>query len=360
MAKKNFLVLASSFPILLLSSSVFAGSSASSSAETYPSKNYPLPLGKNAILTINSPRLENIQKGKKKSSSESIPRKWRTSDDPVSEAKKTGLEQVRESGSAEFSRNEFVTIQKKLQKKGVSLEHQIYVDLREESHGFVEVDGISDGIALSWYQGSDTVNAGKTHEEVLADEKKRLAQLAKESQVVLYQFKEKEEPENAGKPELRKKEQLIIPRIKSFMTEQELVESHGSKYIRITSPDHHRPGNEDVDQFMKVYSQLDPKKDWVHFHCAAGMGRTTTFMTMLDMLRNYDKKDLSFDDFLTRQWKLGGTLLKDSDKKVGPDRAAGRAGRIQFIRDFFEYTRSEGPKGYKKPWSQWTKERKAR
>lgn len=41
---------------------------------------------------------------------------------------------------------------------------------------------------------------------------------------------------------------------------------------------------ENIDEFIKLYKSL-PKDAWLHFHCEAGKGRTTTFLAMYDMMK---------------------------------------------------------------------------
>ena len=49
-----------------------------------------------------------------------------------------------------------------------------------------------------------------------------------------------------------------------------------------------------------VNSEL--KDNWLHFHCKQGIGRTTTFMIMYDIMKN--AKEVSLDDIVKRQVAL--------------------------------------------------------
>ncbi|MEQ8224825.1 MAG: hypothetical protein ABRQ37_21075, partial [Candidatus Eremiobacterota bacterium] len=100
-----------------------------------------------------------------------------------------------------------------------------------------------------------------------------------------------------------------------------------------------------VDNFITFYKNLSPDT-WLYFHCKAGRGRTTTFMTMYDMMRNYDKAGR--DDIIKRQWLLGGAKL--SEKPV--DEA--EKDRWDFIVKFYDYCLQNGP-DYKILWSEWNR-----
>src|SRR5262249_41894863 len=55
-------------------------------------------------------------------------------------------------------------------------------------------------------------------------------------------------------------------------------------YCRWPVTDHCAPGEETVRAFVQGLRDV-PRATWVHFHCHGGDGRTTTFLTMYDMLR---------------------------------------------------------------------------
>ena len=95
-----------------------------------------------------------------------------------------------------------------------------------------------------------------------------------------------------------------------------------------------------------------PQNAWAHFHCEAGLGRTTTFMVLYDMLRNADR--VSLDDIVQRQ-KI---LSKGYDVLQPPDaddwKAPYAANRTKFVRAFYDYARAN-PDGRPKLWSEWLK-----
>ena len=80
---------------------------------------------------------------------------------------------------------------------------------------------------------------------------------------------------------------FINEKVDSVMTEKEFVESQGIKYHRIPVMDYSAPTVQNVDDFLSFYKSL-PKNAWIHAHCEAGVGRTTMFLSMIDMINNAD------------------------------------------------------------------------
>jgi protein-tyrosine phosphatase len=115
--------------------------------------------------------------------------------------------------------------------------------------------------------------------------------------------------------------------------------------------DHAPPLDSAVDRFVVAVRGL-PQNAWAHFHCEAGLGRTTTFMVLYDMLRNANR--VSLDDIVQRQ-KI---LSKGYDVLQPPDaddwKAPYAANRAKFVRAFYDYARAD-PNGQPKLWSEWLK-----
>src|ERR1043166_4524010 len=86
--------------------------------------------------------------------------------------------------------------------------------------------------------------------------------------------------------------------VKSAGTERYIVGGAGASYVRITVTDHTRPLDDEVDRFVLAVRAL-PGNAWAHFHCEAGLWRTTTFMVLYDMLRNANR--VSLEDIVRRQ-----------------------------------------------------------
>ena len=137
--------------------------------------------------------------------------------------------------------------------------------------------------------------------------------------------------------------------VAQVQTEAGLVAALGAGYVRITVSDHSRPTDAEVDRFILAVRQLDPKT-WVHFHCRAGMGRTTTFLALYDMLR--DARRVSLQDIVGRQ----ALLLTDYNLLSKSADAGWKAGvfadRAAFVRAFYDYAR-QNPNGRPQLWTEW-------
>src|SRR5262249_24008003 len=142
------------------------------------------------------------------------------------------------------------------------------VDLRQESHGFVN------GIAVSWYAPRDQGNVGKSLAEIEADETKRLQELLQKKNITLQHILSK--PQDVI--ETSEPQKIDATRV---ATEKALTESYKVGYIRIPVTDHFPPSKDQVERFLAFVRTLPPNS-WLHFHCAAGEGRTTTFMSLYD------------------------------------------------------------------------------
>lgn len=300
------------------------------------------------MLNLNAPSLD--PDTYKLDPDNSLPRNWRTSLSPYqasrvkkkSQPSREGLANLSISGSAEFSQNQFKKVLELLQGKKITV-----VDLRQEPHGFVNE------MAMSWYGRFDAINEGKTRSEILADEEQRISNLGKQKTIQLQKWISVDDNrEDKDAPPSWKKATLSV-QIKKTNTEKDFLAQLGVGYFRIPVPDFQRPKDEEVDLFVDFVKKL-PKDTWLHFHCAAGQGRTTTFMTMFDMMRNSSK--VSSQDLIGRQYLLGGVdLLKTL--KEDPQKRTWAIARAKFIQDFYKYCKAQGPE-FKKTWSVWRKEQR--
>lgn len=261
-----------------------------------------------------------------------LPRNYRTTND-LSHLPKgidtTGLSQLLAIGSAEFSEKQLETV---LQKHKLPL---TIVDLRQESHGFVN------GNAISWYAKHDWGNLGKTDEQVEQDQKAALNTVASKKEMVINTI------EGKNKNDTLQLSQMTSP-VSQVMTEAEIAKRHHLGYIRIYVTDNWPPADREVDRFVNFERNL-PKDTTLYFHCRAGKGRTTTFMVMHDMMDN--AKQVSFENIILRQYQLGGiNLLREPGAKSYKNKLAQQ--RVKFIKDFYQYTASNKD-NFKTTWSQW-------
>ena len=245
-----------------------------------------------------------------------------------------GLANLDESGSGQFSESQF----KKMIHALPAYQAIIDVDLREESHGFLN------GNAISWRAVDNWGNVGKTQDQIKADEVSLLVGLKGLKQVKILKFYDHYKnctPHNFE----------IVP-VKRIFTEKEMTDALHIEYRRIYVSDRRRPTDQQVDELIRFFKTLPPHT-WLHFHCLAGKGRTTTLMVMYDMLHN--AKQVSFDTILDRQAALGGANLK---KLPHHNQKFYRysSERLAFLKEFYVYCRSNNG-DFVKSWSDWVTER---
>ncbi len=234
-----------------------------------------------------------------------LPRNFRTTDDRFKESKgetlaRTGLKDLRASGSGEFT-PEGLKLLLARTRGPVTV-----FDLRQETHIFVNE------LPVSWYATNDWVNVGRSQSAIEADE---------------------------------------ASRVECASTEHDIVGAGGASYVRLTITDHARPLNEEVDRFILAVRAL-PENAWAHFHCEAGLGRTTTFMVLYDMLRNANR--VSLEDIVTRQKILGNNYDVLQPAEPANWKAPHMADRAAFVRAFYDYARAN-PNGQPQLWSEWLK-----
>ena len=68
---------------------------------------------------------------------------------------------------------------------------------------------------------------------------------------------------------------------KVIKNEKTLAEENNIGYLRIPVTDGNLP-NDDMTNYFINFVNNQPENTWLHFHCKAGVGRTTTFMIMYD------------------------------------------------------------------------------
>jgi len=266
------------------------------------------------------------------------PRNWRTTDDPLTpgtgEAPGAilGLRDLRASGSGEFTPEGLKLVLARTRGPVTVF------DLRQETHIFVN------GLPVSWYASRDWSNVGRSQSEIQADEAARVASLKRGSKIDVRPG----HPVKHGNANSVPPQQVTVERAN---IERDVVQPAGASYVRITITDHTRPLDDEVDRFILAVRAL-PENAWAHFHCEAGLGRTTTFMALYDMLRNASR--MSLEDIVYRQ-----KILSHGYDVLQPDepenwKAPYAAKRAEFIRAFYGYARAN-PNGRPRVWSGWLK-----
>lgn len=253
----------------------------------------------------------------------------------------------RASGSAQYSRTQI----QNMISGGVVGQPLTVVDLRQESHGFVTLAQAVNGeteIAVSWFVERDWINVAKGPDSIEADELNRLGSLAKSSSVTVYDVKSKTPNEDG----ICTVTPYSVSPSGSFANEQTVLQPFQTGYLRLPTTDHCRPRDSEVDDFVAFEMSLDPNA-WLHFHCRAGDGRTTTFLAMHDIIHNAPADSLPA--ILTRQGPsgIGGVDLGTAPKNQADFDYPFSAERVAFMQNFYTYVCAAKPKGFALAWSAW-------
>ena len=245
-----------------------------------------------------------------------------------------GLDKLRCSASAEFSGSGLSLIRDKIRTAAGSDAVIYVVDLRKESHGFVNGD-----IPVSQYMKKNRGNANLKAAAVKQAEGKWLQSLVGKEMTFVPM----------GKTDTKLFPACSV-KVEKVETEEALASRLGMRYKRIPITDQMAPTDEEVDAFIAFYKSL-PKNAWLHFHCHAGHGRTTTFAVFYDILSN---PNVALDDIVARQYALGGTNLFIPSKK---DNWKGKEirKRAEQIRKFYVYVQANRSNQYAQTFSAWVK-----
>ncbi len=248
----------------------------------------------------------------------------------------TGLKNIWMSGSGAPSEQGFKTITDAIKKTTQgNVKKIIDVDLREETHGYLNHNAINLTSEFDW------INLGKSTAEILTLEQDWLHFLGNQSTIynVLISKDFKAGKFTGGKD---------IP-VTSVSNEEKIATNVGMQYVRITVSDHRAPHDSDVDKFVTLVKNSS-SDTWLHLHCRGGEGRTTTFMAMYDMLRNADK--VSFAEILKRQAALPPNYDLTNVNRHDPRLTVYYQERLQFLKDFYQFA-DASLRGYKGTWSEW-------
>lgn len=233
---------------------------------------------------------------------------FRKSTDPIDLSKNpnlnlSGLDKLNISGSSQFTDGSLSLIKDSIGDKNI-----IVVDLREESHGFIN------GLAVSWENNLNNANAGLSLSEITNDENQKLESIKLNEPLTFYSNK-------------AIKKQIIPTKVENEAT---LVKDKGLSYIRIPVTDGKLP-SEDIVNYFVNFVKNQPENSWIHFHCKAGLGRTTTFMIMYDIMKNC--KDVSLNDIITRQ-----VILSNMSESNANGFFSGS--RFDFLKNFYNKCKS--------------------
>lgn len=220
-------------------------------------------------------------------------------------------------GSAQFSEEQLGEVLKK------ERHPLVIVDLREESHGFI------DGNAISWMEdkgkGYVPTALSPSYKKSVLDDAKTMG--------ITSAFIVRPNPGGY----FTNQAQLPLP-MASTATERQVVNELRIPYTRFPVSFQNVPAMGTVDDFIN-FSEAVPSNTWVYFHCRDGIKRTNLFMSMYDMLLN--AKHADFETILHRDY-----IQKQSET------SAFDAEEIAFLKQFYEYSRSNDD-NFKTTWSQW-------
>ncbi len=265
-----------------------------------------------------------------------MPGRFRTTKDEFTSSEKSpskaGLDRLQAAASAQFSKT---TLENALKK----IDGPVWiVDLRQESHGFV------DGMPISWYSKGNQSNAGESDDNLVRQEQMLINDVRRQGSILVSQILKKKEG-------VITKSRPIDIKVKNAQIEASLVTNLNLGYIRLGVLDHNRPSDATVDHFLEFTKTL-PEEAWLYFHCRGGRGRSTTFMVMYDMIKN--AKKVSLEDIVKRHALLGGSdlfNLKTDDDEVWKQPFIDE--RKAFITKFYNYAKDS--RGYgKKTWTEWS------
>lgn len=217
-------------------------------------------------------------------------------------------DQIAASGSSQFSEEGLQYLINEL--NGFAL---ICVDLRQEPHGFKE------STPISWQRGTNWVYAGALTDQIEQHQRNRIKTML-EKQKIRF---------SANKSAVKTK-------VKKACTEQQLCEAYNVGYLRIPIKDHHHPSDYEVNRFLS-HMQTLPENAWFHFHCFAGIGRTSLFMIMFDAMKN--AKNDTLEQIVKRQMDLGSIDLLYQPEDLSTWQK-NESERKAFLIRFYEYCKN--------------------
>ncbi|MFR4409936.1 MAG: fused DSP-PTPase phosphatase/NAD kinase-like protein [Clostridium sp.] len=219
------------------------------------------------------------------------------------------------SGSAQFTKDQLLNLKNSINKDNICI-----VDLRQESHGMIN------DLAISFLNPYKDLNNGFTTEQTIKVENSLLNKIKIGNTIQLYK--------HTG---------IFIKDITvDFISnESQLVTEADMQYKRFAVKDNSAPTPDIVDEFVE-FIKNKPDDIHLHFHCAAGKGRTTSFMVMYQAMKN--NSNLTLEQLLSYQYNIGGVNLHDNNIQYN------------FLEDFCNYVQKNKDSNYSISYSQWIKE----
>ncbi len=261
---------------------------------------------------------------------------------------KLGLAELHLSASAQYTPEEAHAIVQKILRNEPSIKKIVFIDLRRESHGFIN------NLPFHGRVPGSSGNAELQDSGILEEERKWLNSLKTQPTVSIADIITKE----AGC--IAQGDALHMTPL-TIQSEEEVIKSLDAAYgevdityRRFFFPDHKRPSDATVDEVVAFFESVDPATTYLHVHCAGGKGRASQYFIMFDIFRNRESPSVALKDFFARHYLIGGKYLPHISKEEGALWKVEEAqNRYQFLKEFYGYITS--PDGYAAglPWSRW-------
>ena len=191
----------------------------------------------------------------------------------------------------------------------------LVVDLRQETHLFLDSMPVSFYCPYNWSLRSED----KESCQVDLYEKKQILQ-----RMPYIEISDKENTHSR----IQNLENVNI------RTEKELTALMGLEYVWIPIPDHCRPDDAAVILFLEVFDNKTVEEFEYYIHCRAGKGRTTTILTMIDMLMHPTHQ---FPEILERQSKFGANMFPNETNFDKPYKRKEAQERFDFLAGFHDF-----------------------
>lgn len=241
-----------------------------------------------------------------------------------------GYESTRMFGSSQFRPSQLQRLANYWRQHPV-----LVVDLRMESHGFLDDVAVSYFCPKNW----DLLMVTDV-EELQMVEWQDFSRLHGQSKTLIYD---------------KDRDDVTTSKMVHFQTpwtERQVVESLGLEYRRIHVPDHRRPRDTEVEQLVELFRNYPTVE--IYFHCKAGKGRTTTAMIMRDIHLNAHHIPLT--DIMERNCIYSRyNVVLQIEKNRGTYREVEARRRLCFFRLFYDYTREQYGLTDPMSWSEWIK-----
>lgn len=220
--------------------------------------------------------------------------------------------------SAQFSENELQRLRQKYPNEKI-----IIVDLRQESHGFIN------GRPVSWRSYFEKINQNKEISKILSDEESHLDAAKKDNEIVINEVVKRDKESGWYED--------VVPKIitvNQAISEKDLAQNNGFEYQRFSIRDFDIPEAEEFSRMINFIKNL-PEDKKIYVHCAGGKGRTAMFLVIIDIIKNGKKIEL--EEIFKRQNKLGGARLDEISKEEAWSEELATK-RLKMLEDFYRVT----------------------